>query len=202
MVTGAMAFSPQLALQHGYFWKVLAHRESSGGLYGKKKKFKNVPALRITMHSERVPLTGTQVRLLVKALTVGPYQVRVSSVEFTFDVTGVTIDYIRRHLVHAARTTIKVLSDGERKTVYVGSPRSAWQVRIYQKTHSVVRIEFVLRRPFLSRNGINGPEELLLLRKLNIWKLISIRGSSASGSALKHTRLQRKLERMQKRFLW
>ena len=38
-------------------------------VYGRTKKFKNVPLLRITMHSKRVPLTGAQVRFLVERLT-------------------------------------------------------------------------------------------------------------------------------------
>ena len=129
-------------------------------------------------------------------------QIRVSQVEFTFDVTGATIDYVHEHLVHGARNDVKVLSDGERQTIYVGSPRSAWQVRIYQKRCRVVRLEFVLRRAFLSRHGINQPEDLLLLRKLNVWKLISIRSSSPSGSTQRRTRLQKKLEAMQRRFVW
>jgi hypothetical protein len=110
-------------------------------------------------------------------------QIRVSLVEFSFDVTGVTIDYVLWRIIHRARGDVRILSDGERITIYVGSPRSAWQVRIYQKTPSVLRIEFILRRSFLSRHGINTPEDLLLLRKLNVWDLLSVRRFSASSAA-------------------
>jgi hypothetical protein len=213
-------------------------------VYGRTRKFKNVPTLQITMRSERIPLTAAQVRLLVEKLTDGPATIRVSSVEFTFDVTGVTIDYVRQHIIHRAQNDARVLSDGRRMTIYVGSRRSAWEVSIYEKTSTVLRLEFILRRPFLSRWGINKPEDVLLLRKLNVWDLLSVRRFSASSAArvtrtwnnaigtelvltwgeykrplrslprilknhgvhphqvLRRTRLQRKLEAMQRRFLW
>jgi len=153
-------------------------------LYGRKKNFKNVPALRITMRSERIPLTAAQVRLLIERLVVALPQIRDSLVEFTFDVTGVTIDYVRQHIIHRAKNDARVLSDGKRMTIYVGSPRSAWEVRIYEKTRSgVLRLEFILRRSFLSRWGINLPEDVLLLRKLNVWDLLSIRRFSGSNAA-------------------
>jgi hypothetical protein len=57
----------------------LYSRDVSGGfwlsgnpvdvVYGRTKNFKNVPAIRITMHSNRIPLTGAQVRCLVERLT-------------------------------------------------------------------------------------------------------------------------------------
>jgi hypothetical protein len=172
-------------------------------------------------------------------------QIRVSKVELTFDVTGATIVYVLWHIIHRAQNDIRVLSDGERTTIYVGSPRSAWEVRIYEKTRSgVLRLEFILRRSFLSRHGINKPEDVLLLRKLKVWDLLSVRRFSASNAArvtetwdneigkelvrtwgeyrrplrslprilknhgvhpyevLRRTRLQEKLEDMQKRLLW
>jgi hypothetical protein len=152
-------------------------------LYGKTKRFANIPALRVTMRSERIPLTAAQVLLLVKRLMVELTQTRVSTVELTFDFTGVTIGYVLRHLIHRAQHAARVLSDGERMTIYVGSPRSAWEVRIYEKTHAVLRLEFILRRSFLSRHGINQPEDLLLLRKLDVWKLLSVRRFSPSNAA-------------------
>ena len=195
------------------------------------------------MHSERIPVTGAQVRFFVERLTVES-QIRASKVELTFDVTGATIDYVLWHIIHRAQTDLRVLSDGKRATIYAGSPRSAWEVCIYEKTSTVLRLEFILRRPFLSRHGINRPEDVLLLRKLNIWDLLSVRRFSASSAArvsrtwesatgrelvctwgeyrrplrslprflrnygvhphqvLRRTRLQKKLEKMQKRLVW
>ena len=171
-------------------------------VYGRRKNFKNVPILRITMHSKRIPVTGAQVRFLIEKLTVRPLEIRVSQVEATYDVTGVTIDYVRQHIIHRAQNDARVLSDGTRMTIYVGSPRSAWQVRIYEKTSSVVRLEFILQRSFLTRHGIDQPEDVLLLRKLKVWDLLSLRRVSASSATLRPTRLQQRLETMQRHFVW
>jgi hypothetical protein len=171
-------------------------------------------------------------------------QITISSLEVTFDVTGATVDYILQHLIHRAHGGVRVVSDGKCRTIYVGSSRSAWQVRIYEKRRGVVRLEFILRRRFLARHGINRPEDALLLRRLRLWDLLSLRRFSASSAArvtrtwdnalgkqlvrtwgiyrrelewlprvlrnhgvhpyrvLTRTRLQRKLEAMQRRFVW
>jgi hypothetical protein len=210
-------------------------------IYGKTKHFKNVSALRIAMQSENRPLTAAEVMLLVKRLTATPPEIRVSQLEFTFDVTGATIDYVLWHIIYRARNEARLWSG---KTIYVGSPRSAWEVRIYEKTLAVLRLEFILRRAFLSRWKINRPEDVLTLRKLNVWDLLSVRRFSVSSAArvtrtwnntigmelvrtwgeyrrplrllprilknhgahpqqvLRRTRLQKKMEDMQKRFLW
>ncbi len=212
--------------------------------YGKAKKFKNVPAVQVVMQSEAIPVTAAQVMFLVKRLTSDPPPITVSQLELTLDVTGTTIDYILQHLIQRARGDVRVLSDGKRRTIYVGSPRSKWEVRIYQKRRSVLRLEFILRRPFLSKHGINQPEDVLLLRKVRIWDLLSIRRFSASSATrvtktwrdafwrdvvmtwgrygrelsgitgflrgygvhphrvLRRTRLQRRLEAMQRRLVW
>lgn len=72
-----------------------------------------------------------------------------------------------------------------RKTIYVGSPASSWQVRIYDKDKSkeVVRLEFALGRGFLSGFGINRPEDVLMLRCLDVWQLVSLRKFSRRHAA-------------------
>ena len=69
--------------------------------HGKTKRFKNVPALRFTMRSENSPITCAQTVLLIKKCTQDFTRVTnsLSSVELTFDVTGTTVKYIRRHLI-------------------------------------------------------------------------------------------------------
>jgi hypothetical protein len=146
----------------------------------KMVKFDNVPELRFTMQSDNVPLTAAHVYLLTWRCTCEAPELTVSSVELTFDFTGTSIDEVGKQLIHRAER-VRILED-ERgwQTIYVGSPRSAWQVRIYQKTESVVRLEFVLRRGFLYRHGINRPEDVLLLLRIKIWELLSLRRFSRS----------------------
>jgi hypothetical protein len=148
--------------------------------YGKAKHFKTLPRLLIKLRSENVPLTGAQVQLLINRLTNSSPDVTVSSLELTFDVTGVELQWVRNNLLHRAKR-IRILKDTTgRQTIYVGSAKSSWQARIYQKTETILRLEFILRRPFLKDHNINRPEDIVLLRKLNIWRLLSLRRFSRS----------------------
>jgi hypothetical protein len=125
-------------------------------------------------------LVPPQVYLLTLRCTRSSPELTVSALELTFDFTGTSIDEVRQLPIHRAKG-VRVLIDGRGwQTIYIGSPRSAWQVRIYQKTKSVVRLEFVLRRRFLSRHGIKRPEDVLLLRRINVWALLSLRRFSRS----------------------
>ena len=143
-------------------------------------RFKNVPPLRFTLQSQHIPLTAAQVYLLTWRCTCKAPELTVSSVELTFDFTGTSIEKIRTQLIHRAQRVTLLIDGRGWQTIYVGSPRSAWQVRIYQKAATVLRLEFVLRRGFLSRHGIHRPEDVLLLRKIKIWELLSLRRFSRS----------------------
>jgi hypothetical protein len=114
----------------------------------------------------------------------------VSALELTFDVTDISLEYVRDNLIHRAARAVNTLRD-ERGygTTYVGSPRSAWQVRIYQKNKSVVRIEFILRKSFLSKYGIQRLEDVVLLSRINIWRLLSVREFSRSKALLATAKL-------------
>jgi hypothetical protein len=212
--------------------------------HGRMVKFKNVPPLRFTMQSENVPLTAAQVYLLIWRCTRDSPELTVSSLELTFDFTGTSIFELDRQLFHRARQ-VKTLTDKRGwTTIYIGSPRSSLQVRIYQKTASVVRLEFVLRRGFLAKHGINRPEDVLLLRKIDVWRLVSLRQFSRSrakrvaqnlksrtdrrliadwphnwrsketllrvlkrnhvptDAVFRRTRLQKRLQQMQRRLVW
>jgi hypothetical protein len=48
-------------------------------------------------------------------------------------------------------------------------------LKIYRKTCAVVRIEFTFQSRFLRKHGISRPQELSLLRKVNLWDQISFR---------------------------
>jgi hypothetical protein len=89
-----------------------------------------------------------------------------------FDVLNYPISYFRHRLFTRARSILELGADGN-KTFYAGKPRSPWQLRVYEKTESVVRVEYVLRREFLSANGIERVDDILRLRDVNIWALAS-----------------------------
>ena len=150
--------------------------------YGRAKHFENIPPVQIVMHSEKVPVTGAHALRLLKGLCTDAPDVSVSLVELTFDFTRIRTAFLLRHLVHKAKGDVRILTDGKRTTLYVGSPRSAWQVRIYRKQSSVLRLEFILRRPFLARHGLLQVEDLVLLRCFPLWDLLSFRRFSKSSA--------------------
>ena len=78
-------------------------------LHGRTRKFSNVPQVRITFHSERIPLTGAQVTRIVHSLTRKNAVARVATLELTFDLADTTTSYIFQHLVHRARGDVRVV---------------------------------------------------------------------------------------------
>jgi len=84
-----------------------------------------------------------------------------------------SFSYFWRHWVSSARRTREFYDREGRETFYIGGPHSPWQLCVYQKTESVVRIEFKLRSVFLAAHGIRRAEDLLRLRDVDVWELVS-----------------------------
>jgi hypothetical protein len=57
-------------------------------------------------------------------------------------------------------------------SLYFGLPTSRWQLRVYQKTDAIVRVEFVLRLSFLRSNMIEQPVDVLKLSEMELWRRI------------------------------
>jgi hypothetical protein len=140
--------------------------------YGKLRSYENVPPFRLTVRSDRMPLSGAQVAMISSALFRSGFRSHIANLEFTFDVTNYPFTYFRHRLFTRARSVVELGSDGH-GTFYAGRPRSPWQLRVYEKTQSLVRVEYVLRRAFLSANGIERVDDILRLRDVNIWALAS-----------------------------
>jgi hypothetical protein len=148
--------------------------------YGVRRWPKRVPPVRLILRSQRTPLSGAQVELVSGALMCRGFRSRVSKVEMTTDLTGTSVDFLKMRLQTTARR-FRTLRDAKgRKTYYVGGPRSHWQVRIYEKQSAVVRFEFIFRLPFLRKCGIRRPDELLLLRTIDLNRLVWLREIDAS----------------------
>jgi hypothetical protein len=103
------------------------------------------------------------------------FKCRVSQVEMALDLTGTSVAFIKRRLLTTARRFKSYRDEWGRETSYVGGFRSPWQARIYQKRDDVVRFEFIFRREFLRNKGISRPHELVLLRKIDLGRLVWLR---------------------------
>jgi hypothetical protein len=140
--------------------------------YGRLHAYANVPPFRLSVGSDNAPLSGVEVTAIADSLFRSGFHCQVSQVEFTFDVTGFSFPFFREHVLTIAHSVTEVGKDGH-KTLYVGRPRSPWQLRIYQKTDSLMRVEFVLRRAWLHGHGIEQIDDLLLLRDRDFWASVS-----------------------------
>lgn len=142
--------------------------------YGKLKKWPNLPPFRLILRSDATPLTGSQVALVAGSLLRQGYREYASRLELTFDVSEFPISYFWRHwLTPRDRRTSELWDHAGRETFYVGGPTSSWQLCVYQKTESIVRVEFKFRPLFLAGLGILHTEDLLRLRDVDLWALVS-----------------------------
>src|SRR5579871_738049 len=187
--------------------------------YGRLSQEEFIPEHRLTLHSEFAATTECGVNAVIGALFCRPVRSSVSLLEFTFD-THFSMSFVQHHSLQRLRFH----SLGH--TAYVRTPRSIWQLRIYRKTPSVLRIEFVLRRAFLKAERIEEPEDIFRLRTIPIsnkfplreirshvrlfeasepvWRVISdcrTQGWSAHGF-LRACPEERLLRSMQRRFVW
>lgn len=144
-------------------------------LYGKVNRFPEVPPVSLTVRSESMPVTGAQINRMVEAVFPTDSDVHVSLVELTFDVS--TFSYLEayRSVVHRAIDRNEFGDKRNGRTLEIGSPRSLWFASIYEKRRDVLRVEFKLKRGYLSAQGLNCPDDLVALRTLPLSKLMSLR---------------------------
>jgi hypothetical protein len=140
--------------------------------YGRLHPYSNVPPFRLSVRSDAVPLSGAQASIVAGSLFRRGFRCQVSQVEFTFDTTELSPEFFRDHLITTAHSVKEVGKEGS-KTLYVGGPRSLWQLRIYRKADSLMRVEFVLRRGYLQAHSIQRIDDLLRLRGLDVWAAAS-----------------------------
>jgi hypothetical protein len=127
-----------------------------------------LPALMLTLRSGAAPTTVKELTAAIDAICEKGWRASISSAELTFDVTGLPIEFFRHSLFSSAHKFKRLRDEEGRRTYYVGGRTSPWQVRIYQKTETVVRLEFVLRRPFLRQHSITKISDLKKLRTLDL----------------------------------
>lgn len=209
---------------------------------GRTAGLAKIPDAMVTFRSEATILTGAQVMRDLGILFPEATRFEFSRVEFTFDVRSWGVETIRKQAVHRARKTCSLIDDERRRTFYVGSRHSPWQLRVYDKAPGIVRIEFVFRRPFLVKHALLRPIDLLKLRVFDLEQLVTFRRVSPEhledaapdrsakwregvvswaerwpiselpsylrsqgippGKVLRRTKLQTKIERMQRQFIW
>lgn len=131
-----------------------------------------IPPFQLSLWSEDLPVTWAEVSAAIDGLFAAVYSHKVSLVELTFD-TDFAFEVLVRGFHTNARHFRKFEDDAGNRTMYIGSPRSPWQVRIYEKGPRITRMEFALRSKALRTLGITQGHELLQLRTADVWRWVS-----------------------------
>lgn len=135
--------------------------------YGRNPTYKNSFDAKLTVRSERVPISFREITEIVSCLFRKGNRSVLNGMEFTSDVS-VPFRYFENHILTRARSIRTLVDDHGRQTLYAGSPGAEWMLRIYQKTKETTRVEFVLRHSFLAKTGINDLADLGSLRDV-LW---------------------------------
>jgi hypothetical protein len=143
--------------------------------HGRRKQFPNVPRLKLRLHSECNPVTGSQTVNAVKALTQNCDDVRVSWIEMTYDLTGETVYGVYQQVFSRACFGPRYFGRIGLETFYRGTRKSSWSLRVYSKTPEVTRFEYIFRRSFLCRKGITEAHDLTRLRMINLRRIATCR---------------------------
>jgi len=174
---------------HSFYARCLSRRHALSGnplqlKYGRMRNYANLSPLKLTMFTLGSPITCADLLMSLDGLLQRGYRVVISSVELTFDTQGIPLGTFGRDLCSCAHVT-EVEDASGRTTIYVGGSRSPWQLRIYHKTYFTVRVEFIVRSRFLRALNIRRPQDLLLLKKADLWRHAGFREiDSSQGYAL------------------
>jgi hypothetical protein len=160
--------------------------------YGRLRKYKALAPFRLILRSEMAPVTGAQVSLVSDSLFRKGLRSYVSAIEMTLDLDTVQIASLVSGIWTTARTRTEFEDESGRRSLYLGTPHSTWQLRLYQKSHRVVRFEYVFRLPFLQAIRISQPQDLVRLRKIRLGKLVRYAAPTVQGA----------LRKMGRRVIW
>jgi hypothetical protein len=149
-------------------------------VYGSRSKRKRIPPFRIGLRSETTPLTCAQAIRTADSFLRKGFRMTLSLVELTFDVEGQPITSFRTDLFSRVRRYDERGFLGGHRTLYVGSPKSPWQLRIYDKCKGIVRFEFILRARYLKGHGIVEVHDVLAVNRVGLWKLVALRNFHAA----------------------
>jgi hypothetical protein len=139
--------------------------------YGLMRRYTNLSPFMVTVWANGSPVTCADLLLTLDRFMRRGYRTVIASVELTFDVEGIPLWRFARDLCTRAQVRAVYGRNGT-ETIYVGAPRSPWQARIYQKTRSIARVEFILRSAFLRALNIRRPQELCVLRTAKLWQKV------------------------------
>jgi len=120
------------------------------------------------------------------------YKAVIASLEVTFYTDRIPQARFARHLCSRARERTYRDKNGK-TTIYGGSTRGPWDLRLYEKTDSIVRVEFILRSSSLRALSIRKPQDLLLVKSAQLWQKVGFHEVNSSKLQLLPQRVRKRL---------
>jgi hypothetical protein len=140
--------------------------------YGPSKSFQRLAPFYLIVRSVQLPVTAAQMFLVARNFLCLGFRAEPSRLELTFDVNRFSVTGIADWVYSRARQSLPFRDRFGRETFYVGSPKSPWELRVYQKADSVVRIEWIFRRAFFRAHFVKTPELVLFLRNFDLGRTV------------------------------
>jgi hypothetical protein len=147
--------------------------------FGRLTGFANVPPGRLDVRSDATPLTLNEVDSLTRRLFQRADRIQLSRVELTFDLAAPFI-VLAHHLFSKTRRR-RYIDNGSGRTQYLGSPNSPLQVKLYEKSLFITRLEVTLRRSALKKLGLIQPKDIAILKSVDFSRQYSFREVDAAN---------------------
>jgi hypothetical protein len=139
--------------------------------YGANRMFPNLPSMSLRFRSIVCPVTVHEVASVAYEILRAGFQMWPSYLETTFDIPNVGISELRNQLVTATRRE-RELEDGfGKRTFYAGSPRSPYQIRLYD-ARGVCRVELTLRSAYFRQHQMRSIGDIARIRQMDISKFL------------------------------
>ncbi len=139
--------------------------------YGANRMYPNLFDAKLILRSEGTAISYVEVGEILSFLFRKGQRHTLRGIEFTSDVS-VPLRFFENHILTRARSVRKLMDKRGRQTVYAGAPGAPWMLKIYQKSRSTTRVEFVLQHSFLVKAGINDLANLGALRDVQWNRLV------------------------------
>jgi len=142
--------------------------------YGANRRFPHLPSTNLRFWSNACPLTETEVEQVAASIFRAGFVMRPSLLELTFDIADVTFGFARDHYVSPFRYEREFVDEQGGNTIYIGSPHSPVQVRIYDKRLGLLRLEIVFRSGYLRAHRMREIADVEAIRGVDLSRIIRL----------------------------
>lgn len=134
--------------------------------YARRVHFDNIPVCTLTFRSVCWPVTRNEVQAALAVMFGSDECCSPSLIELTFDLTCPP-SFVEEHLRSRAGRFSRD------RTLYIGSPKSRWQAKVYTRHLGFTRLEFMLRRRFLHSLGFDTVDSVGNLATCEVlWRML------------------------------